>query len=72
MGTVNSDKPLTVAQAAEYLSVNPFKVREYINKGMLKAYKLGNGAIHKNSKRRWRILKADLDAFVTKNANVEG
>ncbi len=61
------DKPSTVTEAADFLSVNPWQVRDYINKGMLKAYKLGNGTHKRGSRRHWRIWKTDLIAFINKS-----
>jgi len=65
------DKPLTVAEASDFLSVNTWKVREYISKGLLKAYKLGNGTGKKGNKRRWRIWKEDLITFINKSSNIK-
>lgn len=59
-----SERPLTVQEAAVFLSIQPLQVRLYINKGLLKAYKLGNGTGKKGSRRRWRIWKDDLVDFV--------
>ena len=67
-----SDKPLTVKEAAEFLSVNPWQVRNYINKGQLTAYKLGNGANIKGNRRSWRIWKNDLVNFINRNSNLNG
>ena len=64
------ERPMTVAEAAEYLSVNPWQVRHYISRGILKAYKLGNGGNKKGSRRRWRIWKEDLISFVNRDSNV--
>lgn len=66
-----NDKPLTVNEAAEFLRVIPWVVRSYINKGQLKAYKLGNGTNKKGSRRRWRIWQYDLDEFVNRHPNIK-
>ena len=67
---MDNEKPMTVNEAAEFLSVNPWQIRDYINKGQLKAYKMGNGTNKKGSRRRWRIWKQDLVAFVNRISNV--
>lgn len=67
---MTKERPMTVAEAAEYLSVNPWQIRHYISRGVLKAYKLGNGQDKRGSKRRWRIWKGDLVAFLNRNSNV--
>ena len=67
---MTENKPLTVAEAADFLSVNPWQVRHYISRGVLKAYKMGNGSNKKGSRRRWRIWKDDLIAFVNRDSNV--
>lgn len=61
-----SDKPLTVKEAAEFLSVNPWQILHYINSGQLKAYKMGNGNNKKGNRRHWRIWRQDLIAFINK------
>lgn len=66
-----SDRPLTVNEAAEFLSVNPWQVRNYIKKKLLKAYKMGNGHGEKHSSTEWRIWKDDLVAFVNRSGNVK-
>lgn len=63
------DKPMTTAEVAEYLSVNEWTVRLYINQGVLKAHKLGNGTGKKGSKRRWRVWRSDLIEFINRNSN---
>lgn len=65
------NKPLTVKEAAEFLSCKPVQVRLYIKKGLIKAYKLGNGTHKKDSKGRWRIWYEDLVAFVNRNSNIK-
>ena len=62
--------PLTVKQAAEYLQVNTEQIRRYISKGLLKAYKLGNGK-NERSTGPWRIWKADLIDFINRSGNVK-
>ncbi len=47
---------LTVAQAAEYLQVNPETVRRAARAGRLPAARIG---------RQWRIRRADLDRLFT-------
>jgi len=64
------ERPLTVQEAADFLSVKVLKVRQYINQGQLKAYKLGNGTNKKGSRRRWRIWKHDLVEFVNRSGNI--
>ena len=67
---MTENKPLTVAEAADFLSVNPWQVRHYISRGILKAYKLGNGGNKKGSRRRWRIWKEDLISFINRDSNI--
>lgn len=65
------ERPLTTDEAATFLSLSSWKIRDYINKGILKAYKVGNGTNKKNSRRRWRIWKDDLVEFINRNSNIE-
>ena len=65
------ERPLTTAEVAEFLSVNIWKVREYITSGLLRAYKLGNGTGKRGSKRQWRIWKADLINFINRSSNIK-
>lgn len=59
------DRPMTVKEAAEYLSLSPLQVRLYIKDKVLPAHKIGNGkAAH------WRIWRQDLIAFVNNDLNV--
>lgn len=61
------EKPLTVNEAAEFLSVNPFIIRKYIHKGMLKAHRIGDGTGKTGQDLkgvRFRIWKKDLIAFL--------
>ena len=67
---MTENKPLTVAEAADFLSVNPWQIRHYISRGVLKAYKMGNGKNKKGSRRRWRIWKEDLVSFINRDSNV--
>lgn len=62
----DNNKPLTVAKAADFLSVSTWTVREYIRLGLLKAYKLGNGAHKRGSRRHWRIWQQNLVEFVNR------
>ena len=48
------DRLLTLAEAAEILRLNPRTVRAYIQRGEIEARIIGG---------RWRIRRADLDAF---------
>ena len=54
---------LTVAEVAEVLGVSEKTVRNYINHGMLKAYKLGTG---------WKMEMVDVEAFIQKQSNIKG
>jgi excisionase family DNA binding protein len=56
---MNNDKLLTINEAADFLSLSPYVVRDYCNRGTLKAHKVGEG---KNT--RWRIWEKDLYDFV--------
>ena len=64
------DKPLTVNEAAEFLSVHPHNVRKYIKVGYLRAHRLGNGS-GTSSRRSWRIWKHDLIEFINRSSNVK-
>jgi len=64
-------KLLTVNEAADFLSVNPWQVRDYITNGQLRAYKMGNGTGKRGNKRRWRIWKEDLIAFINRGSNIK-
>jgi len=66
------DRPLTVKEAAEFLRVAPGQVRVYISKGLLKAYKMGNGSHKTRSTGRWRIWKDDLMVFINRSGNIKG
>lgn len=60
------DKPLTVDEAAEFLSVSRWTVLDYIYQGKLQAYKMGNGSSKRGNRRQWRIWKNDLVDFINK------
>lgn len=53
------DKVLTTFQAADYCQVSPFTIRNWIESGVLPAYKTPGG--HR------RILKQDLEAFLKRH-----
>ena len=57
-----TDKPYTVKEAADFLSVSPWQIRDYIKQGKLIAHKLGNGG--NNTKKHWRIMREDLMKFL--------
>lgn len=57
----SSDELLTVAQVASALQIVPGTVRGWIQSGALKASRPGNGA---QPGRKYRVRRADLDAFV--------
>ena len=61
------NKPITVNEAAEYLSVTPYQVRKYIREGLLKANRLGTNHGKTRDTRHLRIRAKDLDEFVAKN-----
>ena len=46
---------LTTDEAAEFLSLTPYTVREYAKKGLVPARKVGKS---------WRFVKADLLAWL--------
>jgi excisionase family DNA binding protein len=52
---------LTVADAAEKLSVTSDKITDLIHSGQLPAVDV---SLHRGGKARWRIDPADLDAFL--------
>jgi hypothetical protein len=62
------DELLTVQDCAVILSVNEYQIRDYINKGLLKAHKLGADKDDKSS-RRWRIWQKDLTDFINHSEN---
>lgn len=66
-----NEKPLTVGEAASFLSVNPWQVRYYVNSGQLKAYKMGNSSGRKGSRKHWRIFKQDLIDFLNRGSNAK-
>jgi excisionase family DNA binding protein len=57
----SSDELLTVAQVASVLQIVPGTVRTWIQSGVLKASRPGNGS---QLGRTYRVRRADLDAFV--------
>jgi len=61
------ERPMTVPEAAEYLSVNVFRMRTYLRDGLIKGYKMGSGDRTKNNRMRWRIYREDLDKFLRGN-----
>jgi excisionase family DNA binding protein len=56
---VERNKVLTTFQAADYCQVSPFTIRNWIESGILSAYKTPGG--HR------RVLKQDLDEFLKKH-----
>lgn len=46
---------LTIEEAAEYLRMSPWVVRQWLREGKLPGFKLG---------REWRIDEKDLEAFI--------
>jgi excisionase family DNA binding protein len=58
MGGVFKMKFYTVQEVADSLNVHPNTIRNWINSGDLKSYKLGNTL---------RISKEDLEKFLEKN-----
>ncbi|KKN59287.1 hypothetical protein LCGC14_0543860 [marine sediment metagenome] len=65
------EKLLTTQQAAEFLSVNVYQVREYIKNGKLLAHRLGNGTGKRGSRRPWRIWDFDLKIFINHSSNIK-
>jgi excisionase family DNA binding protein len=55
-------KMLSPIEVARILSVRQPKVREWLNKGTLRGWKVG---------RIWRVLEDDLQAFIRTNMNRE-
>ncbi len=53
----NTERLLTLKEAAEVLRFHPRTVREYIRRGELKGHLIGS---------RWRFRQTDLDSFVEK------
>lgn len=52
---MESKEVLTTNEAAEFLSLTPYTLREYAKKGVVPARKLGKS---------WRFVKADLLAWL--------
>ena len=52
---VDAKEILTTDDAAEFLSLTPYTVREYAKKGIIPARKVGKS---------WRFVKADLLAWL--------
>lgn len=53
---------LTVEQVAASLGLSEKTVRNYINKGELKAFKLGTS---------WKISPQDLETFIQTKSNIQ-
>ena len=45
----------TVEEVAEIVKITPYSIRTHINKGLLKAHKIG---------REWRVTKEDLEKYL--------
>lgn len=56
-------KYLTVEEISLALGVSEKTVRNYINRGDLRAYKLGTG---------WKVEPMDLESFIQKQSNIKG
>jgi len=52
---MDSKEVLTTNEAAEFLSLTPYTLREYAKKGLVPARKVGKS---------WRFVKADLLAWL--------
>jgi nitrogen PTS system EIIA component len=52
---MGNDEVLTTEEAAEFLKLTPFTVRDYARRGILPSRKLGKG---------WRFYKPDLLAWL--------
>lgn len=50
---------LTIKEVAKYLKVSKRSILRYIDKGRLKASKIG----------QWRIKRVDLEEFLERNSN---
>ena len=55
---------LRVREAAEYLSLSPWKLRRLIQDGLLPIVQASDGGA-------WRIDVRDLDSFIERNKRVE-
>jgi|TARA_Y100000310_G_scaffold108026_1_gene106499 excisionase family DNA binding protein len=70
-----TERPLTVQEAAEFLSVSSQAMRGYINQGLIKAHKIGvRGEDPPNTpipKHPWRIYPNDLRAFIAQGVRNE-
>ena len=58
------ERPLTINEAAEFLSVTPHQMRAWVRQGVIKAFRLGD-----DNKGHWRIMKADLMEYINKGMN---
>ena len=55
---------LRVKDAAQYLSISPWKVRKLVQVGLLPVVQASEGGA-------WRVDVRDLDAFIERNKRVE-
>ena len=60
-----TDRRLSVAQAAERLGLHPQTVRRYIGRGILRAFQTPSPSKYG---KRHRILESDLEVFVARHA----
>lgn len=61
----NESEFLTIREASKYLRVKVSTLRNWSNKGYLKAYRLG-----KRGDRRFK--RADVEAFIKRDIDVKG
>ena len=61
-GNSRDSQMLTTTEVAQLLRVHPNTVRQWANKGLLRAYRLG-------TRRDRRFKREDVDSFIQGNGN---
>ena len=51
---------LKISDAAKYLNINPWTIRDMLRRGELKGYKIKN---------RWRIKLSDIEKYLQSRSN---
>lgn len=60
-GIVSDEALMDTSQVAHYLNMHPKTIVSMVERGELKAYKVG---------RHWRYRKSDIDAFLEQRQNI--
>ena len=58
------ERPMTIREAAEFLSITPHQMRVFLRQGIIKGFRVG-----REGKGHWRILKDDLMEYINKGMN---